>query len=470
MLRTSKNIGLAVAFAGFGASIAMAQSPSSAALLDGRWDATLNNRGIVVPFRLDISGSGPTLKGTFYNGFTPYDGTTSASFQDGKLVLNVEHYLTTITATVKDGQLDGDVAYQSRSANSSYSFHATRHVDAPEVAAVAVPNIAGSWVLPLPQPSAKGEKAFRLIVQQRGAEAAASILRVDGDTGAYSGAYKDGKWVLSHFDGSRPGVIEISLGKDGTLQLLQNAGRTPTVATQQDGANAASYQAATAATVAKVADPEVLDSRYTPALTAYREEVSIAKGLPQPENYDTHTTARDPKEKFAFNLPDVNGKLVSSDDPRFKIKVVLAIVTGTWCPNCHDEAQYLVTLDKKYRDKGLAIVALDFEEPEQQGALEREKAFVKQYGVQYTYLIAGAPAEMWEKVPQAVNLNTWPATIFVARDGTIKGIHSGFASPASGQFNDQLKAEFESKIQQLLAERPADDISAAHAGSERPGE
>jgi hypothetical protein len=96
-------------------------------------------------------------------------------------------------------------------------------------------------------------------------------------------------------------------------------------------------------------------------------------------------------------------------------------------------------LDKKYRDKGLAIVALDFEEPEQQGSLERERAFVKQYGVEYTYLIAGAPSDMWEKVPQAVNLNTWPATIFVGRDGLVKGIHSGFASPASGEFNRQLQ-------------------------------
>lgn len=64
--------------------------------------------------------------------------------------------------------------------------------------------------------------------------------------------------------------------------------------------------------------------------------------------------------------------------------MVLAIVTGTWCPNCHDEAQYLVQLDKKYRDKGVAIVALDFEEPDQLGNLEREHAFVKQYGVKYT--------------------------------------------------------------------------------------
>ena len=100
--------------------------------------------------------------------------------------------------------------------------------------------------------------------------------------------------------------------------------------------------------------------------------------------------------------------------------MVVAIVTGTWCPNCHDEAQYLVQLYKQYRDQGLEIVALDFEEPEQQDELARVKAFTEKYGVEYTYLIAGAPAEMWEKVPQLVNLNTWPATVFVGRDGRVK--------------------------------------------------
>lgn len=53
-------------------------------------------------------------------------------------------------------------------------------------------------------------------------------------------------------------------------------------------------------------------------------------------------------------------------------------------------------------------------------------AFTKQYGVKYPYLIAGAPAEMWEKVPQLVNLNTWPATVFVGRDGTVNAVHSGW--------------------------------------------
>ena len=81
------------------------------------------------------------------------------------------------------------------------------------------------------------------------------------------------------------------------------------------------------------------------------------------------------------------------------------------------------------------------------------KAFTEKYGVEYTYLIAGAPAEMWEKVPQLVNLNTWPATVFVGRDGLVKGIHAGFAAPASGQFHEELKAEFTSTIERLLAER-----------------
>jgi thiol-disulfide isomerase/thioredoxin len=145
-------------------------------------------------------------------------------------------------------------------------------------------------------------------------------------------------------------------------------------------------------------------------------------------------------------------------------------VTGTWCPNCHDEAQYLVQLDKKYRDKGLAIVALDFEEPEQQGSLERERAFVRKYGVEYTYLIAGAPSEMWEKVPQLVNLNTWPATVFVGRDGTVKGIHSGFASPASGEFNRELQKEFTAQIERLLAEKPSQSVASAATPQAKPGE
>ena len=102
-----------------------------------------------------------------------------------------------------------------------------------------------------------------------------------------------------------------------------------------------------------------------------------AKGLPEPANYTRTRPSAIPTRSSPSAFPDVNGKIVSNDDPKFKGKVVSAIVTGTWCPNCHDEAQYLVQLYKKYRDQGLEIVALDFEEPEQQDELARVNAFVE---------------------------------------------------------------------------------------------
>ena len=79
----------------------------------------------------------------------------------------------------------------------------------------------------------------------------------------------------------------------------------------------------------------------------------------------------------------------------------------------------------------------------------------------YTYLIAGAPAEMWEKVPQLNHLDTWPATVFIGRDGKVKAVHSGFASPASGEFNAQLQQEFTARIEQLLADKADAKVAEA---------
>ncbi len=399
-------------FAAAGLALAAA-SPAAAQALNGRWDATITINGAEIPFRLDLKQEGPQIAGTLYNG-DDLETTTSGRSADGSITLEWGHYLTTIVASEKNGELVGRVEMRGDKDVSGNPFRAVRHVDRP-VTAADVPSIAGNWIIPHESP--KGEKAWRFIVKQHGAEASAAILRVDGDTGALTGTYQDGRFVLSHFDGSRPARMEVRAAADGTLEILQRG-------SNRDG-----------------------------TLIAYREEVARAKGLPQPSDYRTHTTVRDTNEVFTFAFPDVDGKVRTNDDPQFKGKVVVAIVTGTWCPNCHDEAQYLVQLDKQYRDQGLEIVALDFEEPEQQDELARVKAFTQKYGVEYTYLIAGAPAEMWEKVPQLVNLNTWPTTVFVGRDGRIKGIHAGFAAPASGAFHDDLKAEFTSTIERLLSER-----------------
>jgi thiol-disulfide isomerase/thioredoxin len=410
------------------AAFAHAQAPQPQDL-NGRWAATLQESKYAIPFRLDISANGNTVVGKLYNGWEDYETTTSASIDNGNVQLNFEHYLTSIRANVVNGELDGQLVVTRRSAINitpgaksddaktiQTPFHAKRYVATAETSANTVPSIEGVWELPHDSP--KGEKSWRLIVKQKGPEIEATVLRVDGDTGALTGTWQDGKFAASHFDGSRPGLIELTPQQDGTLNVVLHA------------------------------------NPRNETLTAYRPEVARAKGFPEPANYLTHTTVRDPNEVFAYSFPDKDGKVVTNEDPRFKGKVVLAIVTGTWCPNCHDEARYLVQLYKQYHDKGLEIVALDFEEADQQHSLTRVNAFIKQYQVPYTYLIAGTPDEMWEKVPQAVNLNTWPATLFIGRDGRVKATYSGFASGASGIYNTKLKDNFTSIVDRLLAEAP----------------
>ncbi|MGA8767393.1 MAG: hypothetical protein WB559_10260, partial [Candidatus Acidiferrales bacterium] len=92
-----------------------------------------------------------------------------------------------------------------------------------------------------------------------------------------------------------------------------------------------------------------------------------------------------------------------------------------------------------------------FEEPAQMDDLARLRAFVWHYGIRYTVLVGGDPDDVNKKIPQLVNLNSWPTTVFIGRDGLVKSIHAGFASPASGDFNGQLKAEITSRVEALLA-------------------
>ncbi len=106
MRTTFKLAGFAIALAGVSVSAATAQT--SPGTIDGRWDASLiRSNGDTIPFRLDISGDGANTKGTFYNGFQSFDSTTSGSYKDGNLTLNVDHYLTSINATLKNGELVG---------------------------------------------------------------------------------------------------------------------------------------------------------------------------------------------------------------------------------------------------------------------------------------------------------------------------------------------------------------------------
>jgi thiol-disulfide isomerase/thioredoxin len=382
------------------APVAMAQS------LAGRWDATVNVNGLDIPFRFELSGEGANIRGTFFNGDVRFN-STSGHQENGALTLVWDYYASRLEATIKDGALDGKYSQARRAERAEYTFHARRFVAAP--ADSSAPKIAGQWIIPTKSP--KGESAWHFIVQQKGSEVSAAILRIDGDTGAVTGRYRDGKFVLSHFSGVRPLLLEVSQAADGSLDILQN-GKT--------------------------------------RLTAVRTQEAEAKGLPQPTDPLKHTSVKDASTPFQFSFPDLNGRVVSNTDPRFQGKVVLVEISGSWCPNCHDEAPFLVELYKKFHDQGLEIVTLSFEEGDQLKNPERLRAFVKRYGIEYTVLLCGEPDEAKDKLPQAVNWNSWPTTFFVGRDGLVKFVHAGFPSSGSGDMFRLAKEDYSARVEKLL--------------------
>jgi thiol-disulfide isomerase/thioredoxin len=175
--------------------------------------------------------------------------------------------------------------------------------------------------------------------------------------------------------------------------------------------------------------------------------------VPEAADPALHTSVKDPAEPFRFSFPDLAGRVVSSSDSRFRGKVLIVDVGGSWCPNCHDEAPLLEELYKKYRSQGLEVITLSFEEPEQLVNPTRLRAFIEHYGLDYTVLVAGSPEQLNDKIPQAVNLDAYPTTFFIGRDGRVRSVHAGFAAHVTGVFNTRLREQFTRQIQQLLAEK-----------------
>jgi thiol-disulfide isomerase/thioredoxin len=371
--------------------------------LGGEWDATVHASGVDVPCRFVISGEGSNVQGTFFNDEELYR-STSGKFEGGSLTLIFDYTTSKLEAAMKDGALDG--TYHSTRGN--YGFHAVRHM-ASLPASSNAPSIDGGWEIALK--SGKGEDAWQFLVRQKGPEIKASILRIDGDTGTLAGAWRDGKFILSHFSGARPALLEVTPMLDGSLHLVMNA-----------------------------------NTEYT----ALRPEAARAKGLVPPTDPALHTGVKDAAQPFQFSFRDLNGKVVSNTDARFKNKVIVVNILGSWCPNCHDEAPFLEEMYKKYRAKGVEVVALDFEDAEQLKDPARMRAFAKRYGIDYTVLVAGGTQEINEKLPQLRNFNAWPTTFFLGRDGRVARVHAGFPSSASGQKYAEAKQEFEDTVERLL--------------------
>ncbi len=165
------------------------------------------------------------------------------------------------------------------------------------------------------------------------------------------------------------------------------------------------------------------------------------------EGYDT----------IDFTFPNTANEPISLKDERFKDKVVIVQIMGTWCPNCLDESKYYADFYKKNKDKDLEFIALAFEyAKDQTTAFSRIERLQSKVGIEYPILLAqygtSSKTKAQEKLPMLNHVLSYPTSIFIDKQGKVRKIHTGFNGPATGEKYTAFKTEFENFVAELLNE------------------
>jgi thiol-disulfide isomerase/thioredoxin len=275
------------------------------------------------------------------------------------------------------------------------------------------PGIEGRWQVEF---EARDEPAVGLFSAHPGGEAEGTFITSTGDYRFLAGDFVAGRLRLSRFDGANAFLFHATLRPDGRLEGRFWEGgyhRERWLATRDDEA----------------VPPATFDALQ------WRGSIDLQRLL----------------------LSDPDGKIHSLAEDEFKGKALILEIFGTWCPNCHDASRLLQDLYRSYHQDGLQVVGIAFE---MTGDFERNAHLVRLYrdgnSLQYPLLLAGrdqkrSPQEIF---PMLEGTFGYPTVLFLAGDGRIRAVHTGFTGPATGEAYRQLKRAFEAIVLELLEEKP----------------
>ena len=157
-----------------------------------------------------------------------------------------------------------------------------------------------------------------------------------------------------------------------------------------------------------------------------------------------------------FSFPNLEGKQISLSDARYSGKVVVVTILGSWCPNCLDENAFLSGWYKSNKERGVEIIGLGFERKNDYESAKKSLTNLKnRLGITYEILFAGqsGTASASQALPALSGISAFPTTIFIDKKGKVRKVHTGFNGPATGNFYEEFKKEFNTLIEGLLNEK-----------------
>jgi len=385
---------------------------------EGKWRGVFHlTNGTEVPFNFEVKGkSAATAKVYLLNGEEYFE--TSQVVQKGdSLFIPFDQFDTELALKINDQQLTGVFHKKDgtgRTITVDASFGEVWRFD--ENGDKPAGDISGKYDVTFKSESGKEDKAVGLF-KQKGNKLYATFMRITGDSRYLEGVVQGNRFYLSSFIGGGPGYYTGTFDEAGNL--------TGTNFTGVKNANAA---------------------------------------LPDPYKL---TYLKDGYKTFDFSLPDVNGNKISLKDEKYRNKVVIVTITGTWCPNCIDEASFLAPWYKKNRQRGVEAIAVHYERKADpvyvKNAIEN---FRHRYGIEYDEVFGGLVDKkaVAESFPALNTFLSFPTILFIDKQGNVAKIYTGFTGPATGVYYQQFVKEFNEEVDGLLkgpdvdaATRPAPD-------------
>lgn len=368
--------------------------------------------GVDVPFNFEITGTNAgNAQAFFINGQERFNAGRISWTKDS-LFIYIDQFENELAFGITgNNTLTGSFRKQNNK-KTVYPVTAAAGISQrfthPKIAPLK--DISGTYDVAIQQAGGTEEKAVGLFTQD-GNRLQASFLRVTGDSRFLDGVINGNTFYLSSFIGSGVSYYTGKVNPDGTI------------------------------------NGEIVGARSNTAFTATENEEAAL-----PDAY-TLTTLKEGYDALNFIFPDANGIPVSLYDPQFKNKVVILSITGSWCPNCYDEASFLSEWYKQNKQRGVEIIALHYERQNDSAYVKKAlNGFRKKLGITYTQLFAGI-ADKQQVALSLPALNTFlafPTTIFIDKQGKVSKIHTGYSGPATGKFYDAFVKEFNAEVDKLV--------------------
>ncbi len=316
-----------------------------------------------------------------------------------------------------NGDLDGTYIKGTSAKTQYWPLHAYKTKNRfDELNGESKYNISGKWDVSITRANGTVRKALG-IFEQKGEKLTGSFLTPAADYRYLDGIVRGDSLFLSGFDGDNIHLFEGQINNENKIS------------------------------------GGVFYNGYTSKET-WTAEKNNAVALPE---ISDPTRLREGFEKLDFAFRDLKGNLVSIKDEKYKNKVVVIQLMGSWCANCLDETKFLSNYYNNDRPKNVEIIALAYEfTTDRNRSIKSIAKFQKLFDVKYPMLITGIAAgddKKTEKtLPQLTSIKSFPTSIFINKKGNVSEIHTDFYGPGTGEYYIESKNKFYETIKRLLKE------------------